>query len=284
MQGFINVFKPSGVTSARVVAILKKKYHLYKVGHMGTLDPMAEGVLPIAIGKATRMFDYFLSKTKCYRLKMKFGVCTDTLDSSGKVTHESGVIPTKSEIIDVLPSFVGEIEQIPPVFSAKNIDGVRAYSLARSGHDVQLKPCKVTINKLEYVNYAHGELELICDCGSGTYIRSLVRDIASKLNTYATMTYLCRITSGNFNIENSVDIEKYDGKLEDIVLPITSVFSHISVINVNKFDAQKLCNGLTIKTNISDDICFVKCDNNLLGVAVMNNGMLKLKTYLKEEN
>ena len=284
MQGFINVFKPSGVTSARVVAILKKKYHLNKVGHLGTLDPMAEGVLPIAIGKATRMFDYFLSKTKCYRLKMKFGVDTDTLDITGKVTHESDVIPTNNEIIDVLPSFVGEIEQIPPLFSAKNIGGIRAYSLARSGHDVQLKSCKVTINKLEFISYADGELELICDCGSGTYIRSLVRDIASKLNTYATMTYLCRASSGNFNIENSVDIEKFDGKLEDIVFPITSIFSHISIININKLDAQKLCNGLTIKTNISDDICFAKCDNDLLGVAVMNNGMLKLKTYLKEEN
>ena len=137
---------------------------------------------------------------------------------------------------------------------------------------------------MEFVNYSHDELELICTCGSGTYIRSLVRDIAYKLKTYATMTYLCRVSSGNFSIENSVDIEKFDGKLEDIILPITSIFSHISTINTNELEAQKLCNGLTIKTKYSDAFYFVKCGKDLLGVATVKDGVLKLKTYLKEEN
>ena len=119
MQGFINVYKPSGVTSAYVVNQIKRTYHIDKVGHMGTLDPMAQGVLPIAIGKATRMFDYFLQKTKTYVVKMQFGILTDTLDATGQVVDKSSAIPTLMQINEILPKFQGNIEQIPPQFSAK---------------------------------------------------------------------------------------------------------------------------------------------------------------------
>ena len=157
MQGFINIYKPSGKTSNQVVVEVKKKFNINKVGHMGTLDPMAEGVLPIAIGKATRMFDYFLSKLKSYRLKMKFGISTDTLDITGNVLSTSDYMPTLNDIKKVLPTLVGNIKQTPPLYSAKNVNGVRAYKLARAGKTVELKSCDVYIKSIDIVEYNAGE-------------------------------------------------------------------------------------------------------------------------------
>ena len=283
MQGFINIYKPSGKTSNQVVVEVKKKFNINKVGHMGTLDPMAEGVLPIAIGKATRMFDYFLSKLKSYRLKMKFGISTDTLDITGNVLSTSDYMPTLDNIKKVLPTLVGNIKQTPPLYSAKNVNGVRAYKLARAGKTVELKSCDVYIKSIDIVGYDAGELTLDCTCGSGTYIRSLVRDISTALDTVATMTYLCRTNSGYFDVSSAVDIFDYTGKLEDILIPITQVFDWIPTVDVNKLQSTRLCHGLTQPCNKPDGLYFVKCDSELIGVANVQSKLMKIKTYLKED-
>ena len=282
MQGFINVYKMPGCTSAKVVSTIKKKYNLSKVGHMGTLDPMAEGVLPIAVGKATRMFDYFLNKTKTYRVKMQFGMLTDTLDITGKVIDQSNVMPTLDNIINVLPKFIGKISQLPPEYSAKNVNGVRAYTLARLGKSVELKPCDVEIKDLQIVEYSNGVLTLDCECGSGTYIRSLVRDIAQALDTYATMIYLCRTSSGYFNVDNSVDVEKYSGDLSDILLSIDSVFDYMSKLKLTHNQAMKISNGLTLSISKTNGNYLLYDESLLIGVGNIDSGILKLKTYLKE--
>ena len=145
MQGFINVFKPSGMSSAKVVAKIKHCFKLDKVGHMGTLDPLACGILPIAIGKATRMFDYFLDKTKTYITVFKFGSTSNTLDLDGNIESNIGSVPTKEEILKILPSFLGTISQMPPQFSAKVVNGQKAYKLARNGEVVNLQPKNIII-------------------------------------------------------------------------------------------------------------------------------------------
>ena len=145
MLGVLNINKPKGVTSSNVVVKIKKLLNIKKVGHMGTLDPLAQGVLPICIGKATRLFDYFLKKQKTYIAQFKFGEETDTLDLEGKIVKTSSYIPTKQDIAKALTTFIGEISQIPPMYSSKKIDGKKAYDLARQGETIEMKPCNVTI-------------------------------------------------------------------------------------------------------------------------------------------
>ncbi|MCQ2556296.1 MAG: tRNA pseudouridine(55) synthase TruB, partial [Clostridia bacterium] len=188
MKGILPINKPIGWTSFDVCNKLKHLLKTPKIGHLGTLDPMASGVLLVTVGKATKLFDLFQEKHKTYLAKFKFGYLTDSLDATGNILKENGLIPTEEEILSVLPKFVGEINQIPPQFSAKSINGKRAYDLARDGKTVDLKPCKVTIYNIKLLNYANAELTLQIECGSGTYIRSIGRDIATELDTFGTMT------------------------------------------------------------------------------------------------
>ena len=145
MIGVVNINKPVGTTSSNVVVKIKKLLNIKKVGHMGTLDPLAQGVLPICVGKATRLFDYFLKKQKTYIAQFRFGEQTDTLDLEGNIIDISTNIPTKTEIEKALKVFIGEINQIPPMFSSKKINGKKAYDLARKGEEIELQPCKITI-------------------------------------------------------------------------------------------------------------------------------------------
>ena len=179
MIGIILVNKPSGMTSSNVVVKIRHISKVKRVGHLGTLDPLASGVLPICLGKATRLFDLFLQKDKSYVAHIEFGKLTDSLDIDGKVISENGKVPSREEILNVLPKFIGKISQMPPSFSSKVINGVRAYKLARLGQEVQLKPCDVTITKLELLSQINeNTYEFLVGCSSGTYIRSLARDIA----------------------------------------------------------------------------------------------------------
>ena len=209
VNGFLNVNKPSGVSSAWVVARVKRICPKgTKVGHMGTLDPMASGVLPIAVGRATRLFDMMQNKQKRYIATFKFGLTTDTLDVEGQTLETTNVIPNSQQIKDALSSFVGKIEQLPPNFSAKSINGVRAYNLARKGQQINLKPCFVEIFDIKLTNeLANNEYQFDIVCGSGTYIRSLCRDLAAKLGSLAVMTSLVRIQTGKFDLNNALSID-----------------------------------------------------------------------------
>lgn len=285
MLGFINVNKPSGMSSSNVVVKIRKSYNIKKVGHMGTLDPMAEGVLPIAIGKATRMFDYFLDKYKSYRATFQFGMLTDTLDSTGIVVDTTNNIPTLEMLQEVIGRFVGKFAQIPPVFSAKLVNGVRAYKLARNGETPELKPKNIEITKMEILSYIDGLLTVDITCSSGTYIRAIGRDIAKELNTFCTMTALTRTQSGIFDIDNSFTIDEIV-QAEDkscFITPIEDVFPHLAKIELSDEEFDRLRNGLSImdRWNIEGYV-FAKLDGNLLGVAEKVDGEIKLKTYLME--
>jgi len=286
MLGFINVYKPSGLSSSAVVVKLKKQFHIDKIGHMGTLDPLASGVLPIAIGKATRMFNYFLEKNKTYVATFEFGFQTNTLDLDGEVVKTSDCIPTKSEIVKKLRQFIGYISQIPPDFSAKSVNGVRSYNLARAGQQVELKPQKVCIERFELLSCNDKQYTFEITCSSGTYIRALGRDLAESLNSVCTMVKLERIESGVFNIKNATTMDDIlkSNNLDQFLMDVTDVFPKIPIIEINDFLYNRIRNGLTIHNIYSiETITFVRYQNRIIGVAKNINDELKLKTFLLED-
>ena len=192
MTGFITVNKAEGVSSAREVNIIKKLTGT-PCGHLGTLDPMASGVLPVAIGNAARLFDYFLSKKKRYVATFVFGCDSDTLDTTGTVIETGGKIPSVDEIEAVIPCLTGEVLQIPPKYSAKSICGKRGYQLAREGIDFTLPPKKVNIYSIKVLDkITDNSYSFDIECGGGTYIRSIARDLGARLGTAAIMSALVR--------------------------------------------------------------------------------------------
>lgn len=288
MIGFLNVYKPQGMSSAAVVGKIKKKFNLKKVGHMGTLDPLACGVLPIAVGKATKMFDYFLNKKKTYIVNCEFGYETSSLDLGTEKINETSFVPTLEDVIKATKSFLGKIKQQPPIYSAKKIDGKKAYELARDGKDVVLKDVEVEIFKfdcLSQINNTTFKFEI--ECSSGTYVRSLIRDLAYKLNTYATVVFLERTKTDFFDATNAIkldDLLSSNINLENVLIKIEQTFKSIKQVQVDNLQFNKLKNGLIIKTNLSDENnVFIMCDNKLLGVAEIKNKQIKLKTYLLED-
>ena len=202
------------MTSAQVVATVKKRLGLAKgtkIGHMGTLDKQAGGVLPIAVGRATRLFEYMLSKRKYYRAEFTFGYMTDSLDSAGEVVARDECTISSAQVRAILPEFLGKIEQVPPLFSAKNVGGRRASDIARSGEEVSLKPCEIEIFRFDLVdNPRENTFVFDIECSAGTYIRSLCRDLAGKLNTVATMTALERTKAGVFEIAHAIPLDAVD--------------------------------------------------------------------------
>lgn len=284
INGFFNLYKPSGITSAYALVKIKKKLNGEKVGHMGTLDPMASGVLPVAIGKSTRLFDYLLDKDKEYNANFTFGYETDTLDAEGKIIKETNVIPTKEEILGVIASLVGKVDQIPPLFSAKNVDGKRSYALARQGIQVELPPKQVEITSIKL----NGKIDentynFTINCKGGTYIRSICRDMAYKLNSLATMTKLTRTKSGAFTLENAVsfnDIESID--LQDYIISPDKILSNESIYLGEK-DSVELSFGRQVIIDKPNGFYKVYDSENIfVGVGEILNNNLKIKAYIKD--
>ena len=281
MRGILLVNKRQGWTSFDVVNFCKRVFNTREVGHLGTLDPMATGVLAITVGSATKLFDMFLNKSKAYVAEFAFGYSTDTLDAEGEVESKSGTIPTLEQILEVIPMFLGEIEQMPPKYSAKKINGKKAYDLARAGEDFELKPNKVTINSLKIIDYTNGILKLEIECGAGTYIRSLGRDIAFKLNTLATMTSLVRTKLSNWNIEDSIDIKDNSSEfIQSKLLPIDSVFDNLNTLD-NVDIVGRLLNGQTVITDIEDGDYRLYQDGEFVATATATNKHLKMNKYFK---
>ena len=285
MIGFINVNKPQGISSAGVVGRIKQNFKLDKLGHMGTLDPLACGVLPIAVGKATRLFDYFLNKQKTYIVEAEFGYETPSLDLGTEVEKNTTIIPSYKESCVTTSKFLGGIKQLPPIYSAKNINGEKAYNLARKGQNVQLKPVDVEIFKFECLeDLGENKFKFLIECSSGTYVRSLIRDLAYNLNSLATVTFLQRVKTGAFDINNSVNLDDLlKSNINDYIVPIEKVFSNYKIIDVNETDFFKLKNGLTIDSGVDDKNIFIRYKTSILGIADTINGKLKLKTYLYDE-
>ncbi len=282
--GFINVNKPSGIVSSTVVNKIKWLSGL-PCGHMGTLDPLASGVLPVGIGNATRLFDYFLEKEKEYIAEFTFGVDSDTLDSTGTLIF-GGRIPTEKEIREVLSAFYGDILQVPPKYSAKNVNGRRGYDLARAGVDFELAPKKVHIYEIELLGAAEKEntYRLKIRCGGGTYIRSLARDIAAALDTKGIMCALNRTESGFFKIANAVDFSLLQAdpsveELEKLIIPTEEVlpFEKLCLEGKNK---ERIFHGLEVETDKKDGLYKLYQEENFYGIAEVKKGKAKAKTKL----
>lgn len=221
MDGILLVDKRTGWTSFDVVNFVRKLTGEKKVGHLGTLDPQATGVLPVAIGKATKLFDAYLNKQKTYVAVFSFGFETDTLDSEGKIIFSDGDIPSIENIKTAVNSFVGKSFQMPPQYSAKKVGGVPAYKLARQGNTVELKQKEIEIFKFDILEYNKPDLTVEISCSSGTYIRAIARDLAKKLNTFATMTALKRTKVGSFLLEDCIDIKTASkNEIESKIIPI----------------------------------------------------------------
>jgi len=278
-NGILNINKPSGVSSAAIVGKIKRITGI-SCGHFGTLDPMASGVLPIGVGNATRLFDYLLQKEKVYTATFLFGADSDTLDSTGKIVY-GGKIPSESEILSILPSQIGEIMQEPPLYSAKSINGVRAYDLARKGVEFTLQKKKVIINSIKLNGkVSKDEYSFTISCGGGTYIRSIARDIATSLNTKAIMTSLIREQSGEFKIENSVKVEELTREnFENYLISTQSVLS-FPELKFSGIVAKRLADGLTQPCLAPDGLYKLWLNDNFYGIAEVENKKIKTKTKL----
>ena len=210
-SGWLNINKPIGCTSTKIVSIIKKITKAKKVGHGGTLDPMASGVLPICINKATKQVEQMMNHDKIYLFHLTFGEFRDTYDSEGEILEKSDFIPSEKDIINNLKKFIGDIEQIPPVYSAIKINGKRACDLVREGKNVELKSRLIKIFDIKYNGFINkNAIELVTHCGRGCYIRSLGVDLAKSLNTVGYISKIERLRVGNFLIENSININELD--------------------------------------------------------------------------
>jgi len=258
INGWLIVDKPQGVTSTDVVNLTRRLLDANKNGHAGTLDPFATGVLPIAFGEATKLIPFVTDGSKEYEFTLKFGADTTTDDIEGEIVHQGGKIPTIDEILDILPSFVGEIEQTPPMYSAIKINGERAYKLARQGQDFEVPTRRVTIDSLEFLSQKSEDcFRFRVRCSKGTYVRSLGKDIALKLNTFGYLTELRRTKCSNFLISSTILLENlknmvYESKQQDFLLPIETALRDIAALAVSPKDAVKLKLGQSLSPKAYD--------------------------------
>jgi len=281
MNGFVNVYKPSGMSSAFCVWLVKRAFGV-PCGHMGTLDPMAAGVLPIGVGKASRLFNYLLGKEKVYIADFTFGYETDTLDATGVTVKDGGKTPDLDEINAVLNSFTGEISQVPPKFSAKCVNGKRGYQLARAGKDFELEAKKVYVDKITVeATDKKDTFRFTVVCKGGTYIRSLCRDIAAAVGTVATMTALERVRVGSFTKESSVNADDVKNlPVESLLIPSDTVVD-FPKLYLNEEQAKRLINGLNDAYALDGGLYRVYNCTEFWGVGEISNGALKMKSYVR---
>ena len=259
MNGFLNLLKPPGMSSGAAVAVVKRLCG-EKVGHAGTLDPEASGVLPIMVGRATRLLDYFTDKSKSYVAEIAFAGATDTQDAQGTVIEKCGRVPDREEIEGILPQFRGDILQCPPAYSALKRDGVPLYALARKGQMVETEGRPTLIRQLELGEKTGTDgYMLYVDCGSGTYIRTLCHDIGRALNAPSHMRFLLRTRHGSFSLENAYTIEEIqqaaaEGHLAKMLLPLDHPLQGMPLIHVPPRFGKMALNGSKLPGRLSGDI------------------------------
>ena len=283
-DGILNVYKPTNISSSDVVLAIKKILKIKKVGHTGTLDPLACGVLPICIGNATKLSEYFINKDKTYKVKLKFGILTDTYDlESDIIKRDDKFKINRDSLLNTLKDFEGDYEQVPPLHSAVSINGTKAYKLARQGINFKIES---RIVKVYYINEIEIENDTECSflvkCSKGTYIRSLCKDIGDRLNTYATMTFLERVKSGDFSKENAINFEDLTfDKIADNIIPIHKTMS-IPSLEINDCNLYKLLtNGVNVKNpkylnGIEKGKYFVFYKDKLIGICQREVNFLKI--------
>lgn len=281
MIGFVNLYKPKGVTSFKMVGEIRKIYGIKHVGHLGTLDPMAEGVLPIAIGKATKFFDYFLSKDKRYIAEFRVGYITDTLDADGEEIERKHVEFTFQDLENACKKFVGKISQTPPKFSAIKINGQRAYTLARAGKDFEIKPKQVEIYSILPQRTSDDNLfRFEIWCSAGTYIRSLGCDIFKSINVLATMEKLTRTMSGSFVIDKSLTIEEIKKDSEKALIKVENALQKMNKIMLSEEQFFKLRNGVVQNFVAEDGDYLAFHGDDCVALVNISNARMKTKVNL----
>lgn len=248
MNGIILIDKPQDWTSHDVVGKLRGILHERRIGHSGTLDPLATGLLVVFVGRATRAVEFAEADSKEYIAGLRLGISTDTQDITGNIQQKSDANITEESLKSALMQFTGEIEQIPPMYSAIKVGGKKLYELARKGESVERKPRKVTISKLDLIGTENGDFILDVCCSKGTYIRTLCNDIGQSIGCGGCMSSLRRVKAGLFSVENAVSIEQVaaavnDGSVEKLLLPVDSLFAEHPCFNVNASNEKKLRNG-----------------------------------------
>jgi tRNA pseudouridine55 synthase len=291
INGWIAVDKPSGMTAAAVVSRIKRSMNAAKVGHGGTLDPLATGILPIALGEATKTVNFAMDGAKTYRFEITWGAATDTDDSDGKVIATSEVRPTRSEIEAALAQFTGSIQQVPPDYSAIKVGGKRAYDLARQGETLVLQARTVVVRRFALESLDTDRAQFEVDCGKGTYIRALVRDLAKVLGTYGHISVLRRTRCGPFGQERAISLENLEAlghkaAASEYLLPVTTVLDDIPALALTPEEARRMSLGQSIAlwpvakrsplTGLTPgDAVQAKCGDKLVAVAEVGNGMVR---------
>lgn len=292
IHGWIIIDKPGGLSSNAVVGRVRRLTGAAKVGHAGTLDPMATGVLPMALGEATKIVSYLMDGAKAYRFTVRWGEQRDTDDAEGEVVATSDARPAKEQILVVLGNFIGDIEQVPPVFSAIKIEGKRAYALARADQAPEMKPRTIHIEDLKLLSVVdadHAEFEAVS--GKGAYMRSLARDLGTALGTVGHIVQLRRIAVGPFDEKQAISLDKleslrHSAPLSEYLLPVETVLDDIPALALTETEARKLNQGQAIPVlpvasrsplkNIGQgDVVRVMAEGRLVALAKINGGEIR---------
>ena len=282
MFGFLNVNKPIGMTSHDVISVLRKLTKIKQIGHSGTLDPFAEGVLPVAIGKATRLIE-FLDDDKEYLAQVSFGKNTSTYDIEGDVVFESGTRVCRDEVVEALKNFEGEILQMPPLYSAIKVRGKKLYEYVREGKSVEVSPRKVFIKSIELKSFDEENqlAEILISCSKGTYIRSIAYDLGKILSSGAFLSKLVRVRAGNFKIEDSVTLDELKNGVEDhIFIPKFSLAQY----EISDDEHEKILHGqfLKVENNFSDgDTIILTYNNEISATAKIDKDLIKVKKVFR---
>ncbi len=292
MNGILCVNKPQGFTSFDVVAKLRGILGMKRLGHAGTLDPMATGVLPVFVGNSTKACDIMLDNSKSYRAGFRLGQVTDTQDITGKIMTTSDKSVSYDDICGVLSDFTGKIMQIPPMYSAVQVNGKRLYDLARQGIEVEREAREIEVSSIKLVEYGENTREgtIEIDCGKGTYIRTIINDIGEKLSSGGIMTSLVRTSASGFTLDDCYTFEQIqqardENRLESLILPVERVFSSLPSLRLNEVQTRMYRNGVKLDLsrvhNIKENCELYRLygfDNNFIGTAVADfeNSVLRI--------
>lgn len=280
MLGFLNIYKPKGITSHDVIHKLRKALKIKKIGHAGTLDPLAEGVLPVAISYATKLID-FLPEDKEYIADFKFGYTSLSYDAETELEKFSDKTATLNDVENILPEFFGDIKQRPPIYSAIKVGGQKLYELARNGvSEVEVPERTINVSKIELVNFDENTQtgKILIACSKGTYIRSIINDIGQRLGVGAVMTSLIRSKSGGMSVENSVNVNDITDVdvAQKYLINLDKVFNFASV-EIDDVELERVKNGNSIRRNISDGFAFIVYNSEIIAFAEISSSKVKIK-------
>ena len=290
MDGIFNIYKEKGFTSHDVVAIVRRTIHMKKVGHTGTLDPDAEGVLPVCVGKATKLSDVIMDGRKSYRAMLRLGITTTTEDASGEVLETKEVDFNEDKIREVVASFIGKLEQVPPMYSAVKVNGKKLYELAREGKEIERKSRIIEVYDIRIRQFLPPDrVEIDVDCSKGTYIRTLCADIGKALGCGGHMAELLRTATGTFSLENAIKLEELKAlaeqeKAEEALLTMEDALKDFPVVKVSEKSAKFLYNGGKIQERFLTEKPAVLKEGEIVAAYDHENTLVGLYEIKKEES